>query len=287
MEQFLVSHEVSIASWVFVLAFLLVALGETFHPRKELGKPTARRWAANGLLGVTHLAVNALYPLGGSLAAMLVLKSPYGLFNRPIVPMALRFVLAVIALDFVRFATHYLFHRIPFLWRVHQVHHSDPDFDLTTGVRTHPGELILVQGVNLLAIVLLAPPPLAVIALGAFTAMQNFFSHGNLRLPGWVEAVLRLVMVTPDLHRIHHSDDFSEQNTNFGVLVPWWDKLFGTYLAAPALGHEKMGVGLLGFKDGRSMNVLHLLALPFRNPVSADSRPPEPEKTALPVTSSR
>jgi sterol desaturase/sphingolipid hydroxylase (fatty acid hydroxylase superfamily) len=287
MEQFLASHEVSITSWAMASAFVLIGIGETLHPRKDLGKPTPRRWAANGLLAITHIAVNALYPLGGVLVAVLALKNPYGLLNHPIVPFALRFVLAVILVDLVRYGTHYLFHRIPFLWRIHQVHHSDPDFDLTTGVRTHPGEVFLVQGVNLLAVALLAPPPVAVIALGVGTAMQNFFSHANLRLPGWVDAGLGWFMVTPDLHRIHHSDDFAEQNTNFGVLVPWWDKLFGTYLAAPALGHEKMGVGLLGFKDGRSMNVLHLLAMPFRNPLSADSRPPEPEKAALPVTSAR
>jgi sterol desaturase/sphingolipid hydroxylase (fatty acid hydroxylase superfamily) len=286
MEQFLAGHEVTITWLLFVSAFVLIALGETFHPRKELGKPTGRRWAANALLGFTHIAFNTFYPLGAALVALLARNSPYGLLNRPIVPFALRCILAVIMLDLLRYATHYLFHRIPFLWRIHQVHHSDPDFDLTTGVRTHPAELFLAQGVNIVTVALLAPPPLAVISLGICTAMQNLFSHANLRLPGWVEAGLRLVLVTPDLHRIHHSEDFAEQNTNFGVLVPWWDRLFETYLAAPALGHEKMGVGLRGFKDGRSMNVLHLLVMPFRNPVSQESSPPEPEKIALRVTGS-
>jgi sterol desaturase/sphingolipid hydroxylase (fatty acid hydroxylase superfamily) len=287
MAQFLATHEVSVTSWVFVSAFILIALGETFHPRKKLGKPTARRWVANGLLSVTHIAVDALYPVGAVLVATLALKNPYGLLNHPIVPFALRCALALILLDLVRYATHYLFHRIPFLWRIHQVHHSDPDFDLTTGVRTHPGEVFLAEGVGLLAIVLLAPPPLAVIALGIGTALQNFFSHANLRLPNWVDAVLRLFMVTPDLHRIHHSEDITEQNTNFGVLVSCWDRLFGTYLASPAQGHEKMGVGLLGFQDARSMNVLHLLAMPFRNPLSPNTRPPEPEQIELSVTGSQ
>ncbi len=277
MEQYLTSHEASITWWLFVGAFVLVALGETFRPRRALLKPNARRWAGNGLLGLTHIGVHAMYALGATVVAVVVSKSPYGLLNGPHspygllngprTPFALRFVVAVILLDLIRYGVHYLFHRIPVLWRLHQVHHSDPDFDLTTGVRNHPGEVFLVQGVYLAAVALTAPPPIAVLVVGFATAMQNLFSHANLNLPRWIEGPLRYFLITPDVHRIHHSDQYEEQNTNFGFLFPWWDRLFRTYCPAPALEHDKMGIGLQGFQDDRSLNPLHLLAMPFRIPI--------------------
>jgi sterol desaturase/sphingolipid hydroxylase (fatty acid hydroxylase superfamily) len=185
------------------------------------------------------------------------------------------------------YAIHCLFHFTPLLWRIHQVHHSDPDFDLTTGVRTHPAELLLGEGINLAFIALLAPPPVAVIVLGIFTAMQNLFSHANLRLPTWFDAGLRRILVTPDVHRIHHSESIVEQNTNFGFVFTWWDKLFGTYLADPAQGHEKMGIGLQGFRDSRSMSILHLLSMPFRHPVDSNAVGEEPERAAVRATSAQ
>ncbi|HYL35236.1 MAG TPA: sterol desaturase family protein [Bryobacteraceae bacterium] len=277
MEQYLTSHEASIAWWLFVAAFVLVALGETFRPRRALAKPNATRWAGNGLLALTHIGVYAIYPLGTTMVAVLVSKNPYGLLNGPRTPFALRFVVAVILLDLLRYGVHYLFHGIPVLWRIHQVHHSDPDFDLTTGVRNHPGEVFLIQGVYLAAVALTAPPPLAVLVVGFATAMQNLFSHANLNLPTWIEGPLRYFLITPDVHRIHHSDRYEEQNTNFGFLFPWWDRLFRTYCAAPALEHDKMGIGLQGFQDDRSMNPLHLLAMPFRIPISPSNEVREPD----------
>ncbi|HEV2688607.1 MAG TPA: sterol desaturase family protein [Bryobacteraceae bacterium] len=281
MEQFLASHEVAITWWVFVSAMVLIGLAETFRPRRDLQNPTGRRWIANGLLAGTHLAVYALLPAGATLVALFVQKSQYGLLNRAGIPLGLRIVLAIMVLDLSHYAVHYLLHRFPWLWRVHQVHHSDPDFDLTTGVRTHPFEVFLTEGANLAAIALLAPPPVAVIALGIVTAMQNLFSHANLHLPEWFDAGLRRILVTPDVHRIHHSESITEQNTNFGFVFPWWDRLFGTYLVAPAQGHRKMGVGLRGFQDGRSMNILHLLAMPFRHPLSPVDGIREPEPTPV------
>jgi len=289
MEQYLTSHETSVTWWLFVAAFVLVALGETFRPRRALTRPNGRRWAGNGLLALTHLGVYATYTLGATVVAVLVSKNPYGLLNSPRIhhvgllngprtPFALRFVIAVILLDLLRYGVHYLFHRIPVLWRIHQVHHSDPDFDLTTGVRNHPGEVFLVQGASLAAVALIAPPPLAVVVVGFATGMQNLFSHANLNLPLWIEGPVRYFLITPDVHRIHHSDQYDEQNTNFGFLFPWWDRLFRTYCPAPALEHDQMGIGLQGFQDDRSMNPLHLLAMPFRTPVSPSNevRAPEP-----------
>ena len=277
MEQFLANHETRIAWWLFAAAFVLIGLAETFRPRKELGKSTARRWTGNALLAACDIAVESVFPLGGTLVAMMVAASPYGVLNIARVPLVLRCALAVILLDLLRYAQHRVFHGIPLLWRIHRVHHSDPDFDLTTGVRNHPGEVLLQQGIYLSAVALLAPPPLAVILLGVGTALQNLFSHANLRLPQWLEATLRPFLITPDVHRIHHSEQFAEQNSNFGFLFPWWDKLFRTYRAAPAEGHDKMRIGLRGFQDDRSMNVLHLLALPFRSSLGPANAVAEPE----------
>ncbi len=282
MEQYLTSHEASITWWLFVAAFVLVALGETFRPRRSLAMPNARRWAGNGLLALTHIGVHTIYPLGATMVAVLVSKSAYGLLNGPRMPFALRFTVAVLLLDLMRYAVHCLFHRIPVLWRIHQVHHSDPDFDLTTGVRNHPGEVFLVQGAYLAAVALIAPPPIAVLTVGFATGMQNLFSHANMHLPGWIDAPLRYLLITPDVHRIHHSDQFDEQNTNFGFLFPWWDRLFHTYSSAPALEHDQMGIGLQGFQDNRSMNPLDLLIMPFRAPINSGTgaRAPEPEPSA-------
>src|ERR1035438_5259195 len=277
MEQYLTSHEVSITWWLFVAAFVLVALGETFRPRRALALPNARRWAGNGLIALTHVGVYAIFPLGATMVAVLVSKSPYGLLNGPRTPFALRFVVAVILLDLLRYGVHYLFHRIPVLWRIHQVHHSDPDFDLTTGVRNHPAEVFLIQGAYLAAVAMTAPPPIAVLVVGFATAMQNLFSHANLNLPRWIEGPLRYFLITPDVHRIHHSDQYGEQNMNFGFLFPYWDRLFRTYCPAPALEHDKMGIGLQGFQDDRSMNPLHMLAMPFRVPISPSNEVGEPE----------
>ena len=194
MEQYLTGHEVSITWWLFVAAFMLVGLAETFRPRRALTKPNARRWAGNGSLALFQIGVDAILALGATEVAALASKSPFGLLNSPRtphfallngpqMPFALRFVIGVVLLDLVRYGVHCLFHRIGVLWRIHQVHHSDPDFDLTTGIRNHPGEVFLVQGAYLAAVAVLAPPPLAVVVVGFATAVQNLFSHGNVNLP--------------------------------------------------------------------------------------------------------
>jgi sterol desaturase/sphingolipid hydroxylase (fatty acid hydroxylase superfamily) len=275
MEQYLVSHEVRIVWLLFVATFLAIGLAETFLPRKALRQSTARRWAGNGLLTLTQIAVAALFPVGDAAFALLVSRSPYGLLNGSWLPYALRFAVAILLLDLLRYGVHYAFHNIRVLWRIHQVHHSDPDFDLTTGVRNHPGEVLITQAAYLAAVAVLAPPVLAVIAVEFVTGMQNVFSHANMRLPAGLEKLLRPLLITPDVHRIHHSDEFGEQNSNFGFLFPWWDRLFHTYRSEPALGHEGMGIGLRGFQDRRSMNPLHLLAMPFRRPVDLESDAPE------------
>jgi sterol desaturase/sphingolipid hydroxylase (fatty acid hydroxylase superfamily) len=176
----------------------------------------------------------------------------------------------VLALDLFRYGFHYLFHSIPALWRVHQVHHADPDFDWSTGFLFHPVEFALAAVAYLGVIALIAPPAIAVLGLEIAIVAQNLFVHSNVRVPLWLDGALRRLMVTPDMHRVHHSDEFAEQNTNFGDVFSLWDRFFGTYVDQPAAGHDAMGIGLRELALDRGLNLWQMLALPFRRQPSVD-----------------
>lgn len=254
----------SIAYWVaVVLAFLGGAIWESFRPNRELSATAERRWGKHAVLFLVCSAISmALYRVSPVVTALAVSGRSFGVLNQPWLPFAARCVLAVLVLDFVKYSTHWAYHHVPFLWRIHQVHHSDPDFDVSTGLRVHPLEMLLTQTAYLAIIAVLAPPVLGVLLAEAVSCIQSFFSHANASLPSWVEKPLRAVFVTPDMHRIHHSEDASEQGRNLGEILPWWDHLFGTYVAEPAAG-SSMGVGLKGFQNSRSLNVGFMLAQPF------------------------
>ena len=172
-------------------------------------------------------------------------------------------VLSVVALDLVIYLQHVLFHAVPLLWRLHMVHHADLDFDTTTGVRFHPIEILLSLGIKAAAVVLLGAPAVAVLIFEVLLNATSLFNHGNVRLPAWLDRLLRLVVVTPEMHRVHHSVHPRETNSNFGFNLPWWDFLFGTYKAQPADGHEGMTVGLAQFRDERVERLHWMLLLPF------------------------
>jgi sterol desaturase/sphingolipid hydroxylase (fatty acid hydroxylase superfamily) len=167
-------------------------------------------------------------------------------------------------LDLLRYGQHYVYHAVPVLWRIHQVHHADPDYDWSTSLRFHPGEVLLTQGIYLAVIAVLAPPAMAVLCLEFADVVENIFVHANVAVPGWIDNRLRRWLVTPDMHRIHHSDEFSEQNSNFGVVFPWWDRLFRTYRQEPAGGHVNMRVGLHEVDVRQGVSLIGMLALPFR-----------------------
>ena len=177
---------------------------------------------------------------------------------------ALAAVVAILALDLVRYSTHRLSHSVGALWRFHQVHHSDPDFDISTALRVHPIEVVLTQGAYLLTVAVLAPPVVAVLIAELGSILQSFFSHANASLPRWVEKPLRAVFVTPDMHRIHHSEEVAEQYKNLSDIFPWWDHLFGTYVEKPAAGDDKIVTGRKGFQNERSLGIGFMLAQPFR-----------------------
>jgi sterol desaturase/sphingolipid hydroxylase (fatty acid hydroxylase superfamily) len=188
----------------------------------------------------------------------------WGLLNNVDLPGWLAVMLCVVMLDLLIYLQHVLFHALPILWRLHLVHHADLDVDATTGVRFHPLEVLLSLGIKIGAVVLLGVPALSVLLFEILLNATSIFNHGNVRLPGWLDRILRLIVVTPEMHRIHHSILSRETNSNFGFNLPWWDYLFGTYRFRPAAGHERMTVGLERYRDKRRADQLHwMLLLPF------------------------
>lgn len=187
--------------------------------------------------------------------ALNVTGSKFGLLNKSWLPFAVRCVIAILALDLVRYSTHRLSHSVGALWRFHQVHHSDPDFDISTELRVHPVEVVLTQGAYLLAVALLAPPVVAVLIAELASILQSFFAHANASLPGWVEKPLRAVFVTPDMHRIHHSEEVTEQYRNLSDIFAWWDRLFGTYMEKPVAGDDQIVTGLKGFRTSVALGL--------------------------------
>jgi sterol desaturase/sphingolipid hydroxylase (fatty acid hydroxylase superfamily) len=250
--------------FLFVAAFLSVAVWESFRPRRRLSGPPERRWGRHAAILVVCTIVSVgLFRVSPVMVALSVADNRFGILSKAWIPYAGRCVLAVFLLDFVKYAMHWAYHAVPWLWRVHQVHHSDPDFDVSTGTRAHPIEVVLTQGAYLGVIAIVAPPVLAVLIAESISAFQSFFGHANASLPGWIEKPLRLLLVTPDMHRIHHSEVVREQSRNLGEIFPWWDRLFRTYLDAPAAGQEAMIVGLKGYQNDASLGVVFMLKQPF------------------------
>ncbi len=255
----------SAAYWiVLVVAFLVCAIWESFRPKSDFNG-TGRRWGKHGLLLMISTAASVgLYRISPVAMAFNVGSSRFGLLNRSWLPFAVRCVIAILALDLLRYWTHRFSHSVGILWRFHQVHHSDPDFDVSTGLRVHPVDLIMTQGAYLVAVAVLAPPVVAVLIAELLGALQSFFTHANASLLPWADKTLRAVFVTPDMHRIHHSEEMAEQSKNLSDIFPWWDHLFGTYLEKPAAGDDKIVVGLKGFQNERSLGIGFMLAQPFR-----------------------
>src|SRR5262245_51392623 len=263
----------------FGAVLLLMGLWEALAPRRPLTVGRPLRWSGNlGLVALDTLAVRFLIPLGAVGTALVAQERRWGLLNNVALPGWLAVVLAIIALDLAIYLQHVMFHAVPLLWRLHRVHHADLDFDTTTGVRFHPVEILLSMGIKMGAVVLLGAPAVAVLFFEVLLNATSFFNHGNVRLPAWLDRVLRLVVVTPEMHRVHHSVRWRETNSNFGFNLPWWDYLFGTYRAQPAAGHEGMTIGLQQFRDERQVERLdQLLLFPLvgeagNEPINSETR---------------
>lgn len=248
----------------FVGMLVVMAIWEIVAPRRSLTVRKPLRWLSNlALVMLNSMVLRVLVPLGVAGVALAAESHGWGAFNIVSLPSWLAVLICVVALDFVIYVQHVMFHAIPALWRLHMVHHADMDIDVTTGARFHPIEILLSFGIKAAAIVLLGAPPLAVLIFEVGLNATAMFNHGNVRLPLGLDRLLRCVVVTPDMHRVHHSVIQRETNSNFGFNLPWWDFLLGTYQGQPARGHEKMTVGLSQLRDERVERLDWMLAMPF------------------------
>jgi len=269
-EQIVLENEPAIRLGFFLGVFAMIAAWEVFAPRRALTVSKALRWASNlGLMVLNTVLLRLLFPLAAVGLAAFSAQNGWGLINHFDVPFWVAVPLAVIAMDFVIWLQHVMVHAVPALWRLHRVHHADLDYDVTTGARFHPLEIILSMLIKFATITVLGPPVVAVVIFEVMLNATALFNHGNIRLPGAIDRVLRWVLVTPDMHRVHHSVEDDETNSNFGFSLTWWDRLFGTYRDQPRAGHVGMTIGIHGHTDPREVDRLDgMLLLPFKGEVT-------------------
>jgi len=247
-----------------------VALAEIAFPRRRLTVSKLRRWSSNlGIVFLNGALVRVLLPVTAAGFAVLAASRGWGMFNVFAAPVWVAILGSVVLLDFAIYLQHVMFHAVPALWRLHRVHHADLDFDVTTGARFHPLEILLSMLIKFAVIALIGAPAVAVIVFEVLLNATAMFNHGNVRLPAGFDRVLRLFVVTPDMHRVHHSIEDHETNSNFGFNLPWWDRLFGTYKAQPDAGHEAMTLGIRDYRHPSFASDLPgMLMLPFRGRVT-------------------
>lgn len=269
LEQFVLANEPVIRLAFFLGVFALIGLWEVVAPRRALTVSKVLRWTSNlGLVALNTLLLRLVFPLAAAGIAAFGVDNGWGLLNHFQVPFWIAVPVAVVAMDFVIWLQHVMVHAVPALWRLHRVHHADLDYDVTTGARFHPIEIALSMLIKFATITVLGPPVLAVVIFEVLLNATAMFNHGNIRIPAGIDRVLRWVVVTPDMHRVHHSVEDDETNSNFGFNLPWWDRLFGTYRAQPRAGHEAMTIGIHGYTDPHEVARLDgMLMLPFRGAV--------------------
>ncbi|MGE3297511.1 MAG: sterol desaturase family protein [Porticoccaceae bacterium] len=265
MADWLSAHEPMVRLGCFLAMLAAMALWERLAPRRSLALPRATRWFGNlGLMVLGSLAARLLVPVVATGVALFAARTGSGLFNRLAAPAWVALPVSVLVLDAAIYLQHLMFHAVPILWRLHLVHHADIDFDTTTGVRFHPIEILLSLSIKFAVILLLGPPVAAVILFEVLLNATALFNHGNVRLPPALDRRLRWLVVTPDMHRVHHSVHSDETNSNFGFNLPWWDRLCGTYRDQPRDGHIAMTIGLREPRDPRRVARLPgMLRLPF------------------------
>ena len=260
----------------------VVALAESLWPRAVLTQPMMRRWLRNFALLLLDIGlVRLVFPLLGVNYALWLQQQGWGLLPLLDLPLMAAGILAFFALDFGQFFTHWLMHRVPWLWRLHRVHHSDRDYDFSTGLRFHPLEGVATSGLSLMILTLLGAPVEAVAVHALVQVLWGSVAHANIYIPVNLERRLRRWVITPDLHRTHHSIRYRDSINNLGGLTPLWDVLFGSYQAQPQAGHEGIRFGLYGFERASHQGMVGMLCMPFMSPdkVLADKResPPAPD----------
>lgn len=241
-----------------------VGVWEVIAPKRALTDSKGRRWFTNlSMVAIDTAVVRFLLPVVPVGMAYLARERGWGVLNFISMEDWIKIVLTVVALDFVIYLQHVMFHFLPLCWRFHRMHHTDLDIDVTTGNRFHPIEIVVSSVIKLAAVALLGPPAAAVVIFEVVLNATSQFNHGNIRIPAIADRFLRLLVVTPDMHRVHHSIVPRETNSNFGFNLPWWDRLCGTYRPQPELGHTGMTIGLKEFRDPALLGLLRLLKLPF------------------------
>ncbi|EGU30505.1 hypothetical protein VII00023_10864 [Vibrio ichthyoenteri ATCC 700023] len=249
----------------FLSTLVLCGLWEWLAPRKTLTQNKGQRWFNNlGLIGFNSLCLNLFMPLLAIEAALWAQQSHVGLLNWLSLPVWLNIAIAIIALDFAIYVQHVVFHRIPWLWRLHRMHHADQDIDVTTGARFHPIEMIMSMWIKIAIVVSLGISPLAVLLFEIILNVSAMFNHSNAKLPLSLDKWLRKAIVTPDMHRVHHSEIVKETHSNFGFFLSIWDRLFRTYRDQPQLGHDKVKIGIPEFQTPREQWLDKMLTQPFR-----------------------
>lgn len=249
---------------VFVTVFMLIGVLEAVYPKRRRTVSKRRRWQANlAIIALNPLASHLVYPLLPPALAALAGQRGWGLLNLVELPLWVEGALALVVLDLVIYFQHVLFHAVPTLWRLHMVHHADLDIDLTTGLRFHPIEIVISTAIKLAAVAAIGAPVAAVLLFEVILNAAAMFNHSNWRLLPGGDRLLRLMLVTPDMHRVHHSVIIRETNSNYGFNLSWWDRIFGTYQDQPLKGHAAMTIGLARFRDAQRLGLLRLLAMPF------------------------
>ena len=261
----------------FFAVLLAMMLWERRKPRRALSLPRARRWPANlGIIVVDSIVLRLVFPVLAVGATELAAARGWGLFHGLNAPFWLALPASLLILDLAIYTQHVVFHKVAVLWRLHRMHHTDLDFDVTTALRFHPLEIVLSMLIKLVLVTLLGVPAVAVMLFEVILNATAMFNHGNVGLPQRLDRALRWILVTPDMHRVHHSIRPEETDSNFGFNLPWWDRLFGTYRDQPRDGHAGMTIGLEYFRDRRATRLYGLLLQPFLNPASGSTPAPTP-----------
>jgi sterol desaturase/sphingolipid hydroxylase (fatty acid hydroxylase superfamily) len=265
MDNFIATYETTIRLGAFFGIFSVMALWELLAPRRVLTQSKPARWMNNiALVILNTVIVRIVFPTAAIGVAAYATEQQWGLFNQVNSPAWLAVIISVVLLDGLIYMQHVMFHAVPAFWRLHRVHHADMDFDVTTGARFHPIEIVLSMLIKFAAILLLGPPLAAVVIFEVLLNATSMFNHSNVRLPLGLDRLLRVFIVTPDMHRVHHSHYAHETNSNFGFSLSLWDRLFGTYRAQPDDGHENMVIGIDTFRDSKKCIPLYrLLLMPF------------------------
>jgi sterol desaturase/sphingolipid hydroxylase (fatty acid hydroxylase superfamily) len=265
IETIFISHEPFIRLASFACIFAVVGGAELLWPRRNLITSKQKRWINNLGLSLTDtLILRLIFPVLPVGVALYCTHAGWGIMNYFHFPGGLALILGVILLDLTIYAQHKMFHSVPVFWSLHKVHHIDQDIDVTTGVRFHPFEMILSMIIKMTAVAAIGAPPVSVVIFEILLNGTTMFNHGNLHIPAAADRLIRLLIVTPDMHRVHHSVIRKETNSNYGFTFSFWDRIFHTYRREPEVGHEQMKIGLNGYGDFKNLELLQMLIIPFQ-----------------------